>query len=396
MKRIFYLFLFILIFLPAPIYALGIAGDLPDVLEINFEPNLIYRKEFFVVNSDEYSMDINMSVESELKDYVSISEYTFLLGPKSTASGIKPLNFTVSLPEKIEKPGPYKIIIYATQYKPEAPGQQGLGARYQIGYVFRVFVPYPGKYVEFTVKIENPNINQSMRFLVSAVNRGNQTIDNAYIKFYLYDPENRQVADFMTESKKIAPTEYVNFIKEWFVENVRPGRYRLKTEVWYDGEKLEQTKEFMIGSPTAKILNVMAEPIVEGMIGKITALVAGEWNERIPDMYIVTDIKKGDYSTSITSETFDLGPWEERNVTLFWDTSKSKGPGEYQGLANLYYFNQTYNTTFILTLKQQGLELSATIIVIIIIVALIALSAVYVFYYKKKGNKEKYTQKKLM
>lgn len=374
-------------------YALGLGG-LPERLEILFEPNLTLSKTFYIINSDESEFPMIMSVQSDLKDYVNISEYEFMLGPRSSGNGAKMLSFTLSLPEKIESPGRHTITIYATQNVQNTG--QGIVARLQLGYVFWVFVPYPGKYVEFDVKIENTTVNRSVKFTVDGRNRGNETIEEAEFIFSVYDPSGRLVASFASDKKSLQPNEEAEFTARWLANGVNPGKYSLVVEASYDGISQQKTMDFMLGSPTARILEVLANPIVNGSIGKITTTVASEWNERLTGMYVVLGLKKDSATYGARSNAFDLDPFGEANITTFWDTSNAGGVGKYEGLAILYYLNKTDNATFYVDVVEPALfgTQSYTLILIAVIAILIVIPLAMLLL--RKRSKKKFGQKKLM
>jgi len=393
---LFLLFLFLLFFsIVNTGFSLGIG---PTDNEVDFQPNLVYEKTFYVVNSENYNIPIKMLVEGELSEYMTLDRYDFILGPKTTGSGLQHVKLKLTLPESLERPGAHRNFICAMENFEAVTS--GISARIKSCVSLTVYVPYPGKYVEFTVRIENPEVNKTIRFFVDAINRGNETIKNALFRFYVYDADNNLVTSLVTEGKRMEPNEKVNFVGEWLAKDVRPGRYKLVTRVEYDDYRREDTTEFLIGSPTAKIVNISASDIVkksedkvtarfvEGSIARIIARVASEWNDKLTGLYILLTIKKDAFSTSVKSETFDLAKWEERDVTLFWDTSESPGPGEYTGYAVLYYPNGTHNVTFSIEVKSKLSDLLMPLVIIIIIAVILA----YVFH-RRRGKKV--VQKKL-
>ncbi|MEM2117287.1 MAG: hypothetical protein QW754_06145, partial [Thermoplasmata archaeon] len=269
MKIKFFIFLFVTLILLVPnANSLGIG---PTDNEIEFKPNLVYELTVYVVNSETYDFPIKMSAEGDLAKYITFDVDEFVLGPKGTPTGIKYVKVKLSLPEKLERPGKYRTSIIATQnVKPTHTS--GIGAILRIGTSLTVYVPYPGKYVEFlSINIENPQVNKTIRFLVDAINRGNQTIEEAKALFYIYDVDNNLVATlFDSKTKKIPPSEKVQFIGEWFANNVKPGKYRVVVKITYDDYRQEESKEFMIGSPTAKIINITTSDFIfEPSTGKI-------------------------------------------------------------------------------------------------------------------------------
>jgi hypothetical protein len=341
-----------------------------------------------MTNSDNSEFPVEMNVGGDLSDYVKLSEYEFVLGPRGT----KTLNFTLSLPEWIE-PGRHMIAISGMQKVP--PVEHGIVARMQVGYRFFVFSPYPGKYIVFTVGIENAKVNETVKFTIDGVHRGNVTVQSAQAMFYVYDSEGNLITSLSSDKKSVEPGEKVNFASEWLATNVKPGKHKLVADLLYDGNKTEKTMDFMIGSPTVKINNVLVNPIVNGTIGKITVNVASEWDELIKDMYVSLDFSKGGAWYTTKSNSFDLDKFKEDNITVFWDTSNSEGPGKYTGLATLYYLNKTYNTTFYAEITEAGMgPQTLTILLIAAIAILVALPLLMLIIRKRK--KKGLSQKKLM
>jgi hypothetical protein len=362
-------------------------AGLPDDYEIPFEPNLVITRNFFITNSDNSEFPVVMSVEGDLKEYVTISENEFILGPKNGGGGAKAMNFTLSLPEWIP-PGQHRLVIYGMQKVPEA--EKGIVARLRVGYVFFVFSPYPGRYIEFDVKIENAKVNETINFMIDGISRGNESIQSAQATFYIYDAEGNLVTSLSSDRIPVEPGERVNLTAGWLAKNAKPGKHKLVAELLYDGNRTEKTIDFMIGSPTVKINGISANPIANGTIGKITVGVASEWDEILRDMYIVLDFRKGDASYSTRSKSFDLGPFKEDNITVFWDTSNSGGPGEYSGLATLYYLNKTHNATFYVEVAEPGflgLGPDAFTMLLIAIIAVLIAMPIVMLVLKKKGGK---------
>jgi hypothetical protein len=390
MRKSFSLFLFILLVFPASAYALGIG---PTDMEVEFQPNLVFKQTVYVVNSESFDLPIKMSVEGDLKENMTLSVYDFVLGPRGTAAGVGYVEVTLNMPGKLDRPGSYKTYIYATENTPATT--KGIGAKIRMGTPVIVYVPYPGKYIELSIRVENPKVNETIRFTADTINRGNETITSAQAIFTLYDSQDQVVTTLPTDSIQISPSERVAFVKEWLATNVRPGKYKVMARVSYDDYRTEKTEEFMIGSPTARILGVNAAPIPEGIIGRISANVSSDWNDRITGAYMVLDMKKGDFSTGVRSETFDLERWNQRSVDMFWDTAKSDGPGEYVGNATLYYFNRTASADFTVTVAPKGFQLTPETMLIIAVIVLVAMFAVMVFFFRRKDG-AKSVQKRLM
>jgi hypothetical protein len=158
----------------------------------------------------------------------------------------------------------------------------------------------------------------------------------------------------------------------------------------YDGFERDLSKDFKIGSPTAKIINVSAEPIINGTVGEIITKVRSYWDENIRDAYVNIDIKRGEYSASIKSASVTLKPWSDAEFSNYWDTSKAKGPGNYSARVTLHYLDKTDVKTVNLTvvLKKQEFPIQWILMVILLVVLISS-----VFYYRRR--KGKFVQEKL-
>jgi len=348
----------------------------------------VSQKNFDFIPNHEFVVDVNVICENremyvdvyaigELSEYITFNEPTKSI--KLMPNEIRRFTFTLKLPEKFEKPGPHKAVIYALEAPPpEYPG--AISARVQVGIPITVNVPYPGKYVEIeNIGIENPASNQNVRFSVFASSLGEDNISNAKILIQISDADNKSIATLESDSKPMKSRSKETFYLTWFA-NVNPGPYKVSAKVIYDGiESNKFEKNFNIGAPSIKILELISEPIISGTIGKITAKVKSEWNEKISNVYLELKING---VTTLTSPTVSVEPWEEKNIDVFWDTSGVE-PKEYEALAILHYLGKTEEKEIKLLVKKgfSTIGIIATlpieIIALIVIIALIILALVY-------------------
>jgi hypothetical protein len=386
-----FLFIFLLSF---NVYSLGIGPSGPVYMpDVNFGPNLRIERDIIVFNTEDYFFPVEMELDGNLTEYATLSEYRFTLSPNGQPGSSKTLKFTLNLPEKLEKPGSYLVAIRAAQVVGGEPGQPGaLGGRVRVAVGFYVHVPYPGKYLETGMRIENPEVNQTITFIIDAINRGNETIENAEGTVQVYDSQNNFVVSIKTDKKSINPDQTVELKAEWPAFNINPGEYGAAAVIDYDGFKTTIQKDFRIGSPTAKILNVTAQPIVNGTVGMIKTTVMSYWSDKIDNAYVTITAKRGSYSGGSQSPSMILRPWERIEFTNFWDTSDAIGPGEYQGIATLYYLNKTDTMEFTLKITEQpGFAFSDLMLIALVILIVIFAVMIFLTFRKKK----KFVQKKL-
>ncbi len=368
-------------------YSLGIGPSgqisMPDV---NFQPNLRIERDIFVKNSEYSYFPVEMEIGGDLAEYGELSEYEFMLAPKGEPGDGRSLKFTMTLPEEFE-PGSHIVAIRATQVLEGEfeGGGTAVGAKVRVAVGFYVHVPYPGKYLETDMEIENAEVNETIVFIISAINRGNETIENAQGTIQIYDSNGNLVVSLKTDKKSIEPGEPVELRAEWLAFNINPGEYGAVVLIDYDGFTTTIHKDFRIGSPTAKILGVTAEPIANGTVGTIKTTVMSYWNSEIKDAYVIITAKKGGYSGVSQSPSLTLKPWEEIEITNYWDTSEALGPGEYQGIATLYYLNKTDIKEFTLEVTERQFVLPDLMWIVVVI--LIIIFAVLILFTLRKRRK---------
>jgi len=380
------LFIFYYIFSTHSASALSIS---PGRIEMDFVPG--YENDFSGSVTSNGEEDIEMYVDGELKDYIT------LLTPDRIA--IHPdqpfvYRFSIKLPEKFDVPGRHVGYIWAMQH---VEPQAGVTiARVKVGATIRVNVPYPGKYAEIAFNIKNPKVNDTIIFEVPVTNLGKENITKAKAEIEILDLNNQTVVILQTEDKPIETTKTETLVATWF-SNVDPGLYKAKVKVSYDGETASLERDFNIGAPLIKIINVTAEPIVNGTIGKILTQVRSYWNEEIKNVYVEIFINKGRQGVVAyhKSESFTVGAFSTPTVTNFWDTTEGAEPGNYSGIAVVNYLEINDTKEFnIEVVTKPGFVIGNEIMIIIAVAvtAIVVLAAVALH----RRKREKFKQKKLM
>ncbi|NIO20646.1 MAG: hypothetical protein GTN76_07880 [Candidatus Aenigmarchaeota archaeon] len=394
-KTLLIIFIFIFIF-PTNVFALGISPG--GLGEYDFQPNMRVERNVCVSNSLQGYFEVEMTAEGNLTEYVTISEKRFVLGPKATPTGTKCTDVVVQLPEKLEKPGRHRLWIWAGQVVTgsDGSGGTGVGGRVRVGADLIIHLAYPGKYVEAELTVESGEVNEIVKFTIDAINRGNQTIENAQGTIDIYDQGRNKIAFVKTNSESMEHSVWTKFKAEWLA-SVEPGEYLANATIDYDGFSTFTSEDFRVGSPSAKILNVTSEKITNGTIGTIKTTVISYWSQKMENAYVSINVKKDGYSGGSQSASSTLYPWKKTDFVNFWDTSKAMGPGEYQGTATLYYLNGTDTMDFTLEVVEEEWSFLDFIvknpmwIAVIILIIIFAIMAVLTLRRRRK----KFIQKKL-
>ena len=135
------LFLVIVVsFFSNTVSALGVR---PAKIELNFQPG--FERTFdFTVLSNSPDTKYELYVKGDLADYVTLD--------KSEVIGSQTFRATLKLPSVIDVPGKHRILVGVRQEYDEELVGTGIGTAVAIQAAIDVYVPYPGKYVDVSLK----------------------------------------------------------------------------------------------------------------------------------------------------------------------------------------------------------------------------------------------------
>ncbi len=362
----------------------------PGRIAMDFVPG--YEDEFEGHIASDVTKQIDVSVEGELSDYME------LLTPEEItvyANSPSAYRFRIKLPEKFDVPGTHVGYVFASEHVDAVSGMAI--ARVKVGTTIWVHVPYPGKYAEMKMDIENPKVRENVLFKVTVTNRGKENISMANCEVEIVDLENKTVARLQAEGRPIEITKTEIFQVSWF-SDASPGLYKAKARVFYDGETAATEREFNLGAPLIKITNVSAKAIENGTIGKIFTQIRSFWNEEIADVYAELRIRdeKGDVIASDKSQNVVASPFAVMTVTNYWDTTEGAEPGDYKAQVILHYLDKNDTAEVdIEVVSKPGFTLGVEMMLIIAAV-IIAAVIVAIALLRRKKNGSKFEQKRLM
>src|SRR3989344_3471701 len=105
----------------------------------------------------------------------------------------KGFRYKVKLPEKLE-PGLHTGDVVALELPKLSEGETFVGATVAVVTQLHVFVPYPGKYVDFDFNVLNPEQGDTATFVVPVVSRGKLGIGEVRAVIDIYTVLNERVA----------------------------------------------------------------------------------------------------------------------------------------------------------------------------------------------------------
>jgi len=344
----------------------------PASFDIEFVPGKEYDCGFSVrVNQQ---TDLLIYSRGELNQSIILSNDKIRAVPGEWNS----IECKITLPPDI-KPGLNKNFVGVVE---DVGGKGAVGGIAGVEVTLFIRKPYPGKYLELEkFEANDAKINEDVTFLMEVINRGNQDILDVYTTFEIYDGD-KKVDQVETDHFEIM--DRGEFKSSWKTNTA--GRYSVLAKINYDGNLLEEKRNFNVGELILKIINVSSAKVKKGDIAKFDINLQSHWNEIIDDVYLELTVV-GQELVSKTEST-NIGPWGAKTINGFLETS-SLEEGIYPVSVKLNYNNKVEGAESSLEITK-GLELPyGTIILIAALVVLLILVMVNLVIFKKKWKKRK-------
>ena len=272
----------------------------------------------------------------------------------------------------------------------EAPeGETRIIATVAVIHQLRVKVPYPGKYMQLDLLVQDALPNESVKFFVKMYNLGTEDIADAQATIQILGPTNEVIDTIETGTQGVKSMQRGELTSAWKA-NANPGLYHAIVTVRYDGEAGKAEKNFYIGNMLVDVLDVSVKDFRLGGIAKFDILAESMWNQPIDDVYAQMVVSDGSESkvADFKSASIDMEPYERTHLYAYWDT-EGVNEGDYIAKLTLHYAGRTVekevNTRVglesilteivgvsvgAITADQPGFEQSPVVILVVILVAI--------------------------
>jgi hypothetical protein len=374
---------------PSNVMAIGMS---PIYREIYFEPGLTETFHFIMIGLKDGDLLVRPYAEGDLENYTTVPDQAYLI-PASKGIGF---SATLTLPDKL-KPG-IRVLRVGIQEEltSKASGSAGIVAKLGVESLIHVRVPYPAKYLEMKMECTNVEEGEVATFDLDVFNRGSKDLQEVSGYIDIFSPEHKKMGKInMNEGTLSIPFQgSVHFTSEWDTTGAEPGLYEAVATVLYDGNQTSTRCWFRVGELNIKIKSFGANDTQQGSIAKFNAVLQSQWNHDIPQVFNTVTIRNsnGEIVGTTSSETLRVGSWNERAMTIYWDTEDNE-IGEYDATLLLEYENKnsTKSAKFRIVSSFQAvfefLGLYWHMIVIIVLVLLILYQAI-------KGKKPRKKKRK--
>ena len=301
----------VIIFVILIVFALSwrvsaIVGVSPGGYEVDFQPGL---KESYIFR---YSFDAGVHArvyaKGDLAEYVTLSTDSLVGGGTVIA--------TLDLPGEVEVPGDHKLYIGAEQQADEQGG--GVGIIGNVRGVILVKVPYPGKYASIAdFHVTNANQGEPVNFTLYVNNLGKEAISvDAFVE--IFDKSDSSVEIIYLGGEQIPTTGSRKFHRQFPTTNYKPGDYKARAIVKYEGGELNMERIFRLGSLYVEIQNYTNE-FTRDKLNSFDIDIESFWNDPIKNVY--ADVKIVNHDIKFSTPSLDLKPWQKAKLTGFFDTS---------------------------------------------------------------------------
>lgn len=376
-------------------------GVTPGLKSIDFEPALERTVDFSVVNSENKNMNVVIYVQGELNESIYLSENSFFM--KSSESS-RQLQYTVKLPSKLS-PGSHTadIVVMQLPEKSES-GQAFVGTALAVVSKVNIVVPYPGKYVESELSVNNAGQGGDATIVNIVTSRGNLDIVSVRSNIDIYNSLYEKVATLNTEEISLSSGERAELVANWKA-GVPPGTYKAVVTLIYDGETTKLEKQFNVGQNDLELQEVSVRDFTLGGIAKFEMLVENKWGEEIKNVYAQTEVfdNSGNVMADFKSPTYDLPALTKKVLTSYWDTG-GVSEGTYDASIYLKYGEKSSQKDLKVKVSENSLDIiglgyvisgktqknstsSLTLVLIVAVVILVLLNFVWFLIIRKKFKK---------
>jgi len=399
MNKKTFILIITLLLLAGEASALGVT---PGKTTINFKPGLERNVELTVLNNEQKDLSLALNVEGELSKYVTLEEKDIRLTP---SEGSKTIRYKVKLPENIEKPGIQESKIIIREAKSVTEAGVIVGASLSVASILNINVPYEGKYAEANLFITSQE--GEAIFVIQITNYGKEDIEKATASIDIFEGD-KKIITLQTDEKPIGQQMRKELTTKW--ADTKPGTYKAKAKITYDGKKIETEKEFKTIGFLIKFIDVAVKNFNLGQIAKFQILLENAANEKAEDVYarMTLNDQTGRKIMDVESQRIQLQPQERKEVQAYWDTETVQ-KGNYGGKAELYANSEIWEAPMSMEVLQNEIKTrigptamavtetktgyKTTPLIGMLVIALIIVNIAWYLYYKKKSKNKNNNQK---
>lgn len=351
-KRGFSLLVFIIVFSNV-VSSLGIS---PGSVNIEYVPGAEHEFKYTVITEDPES-EVLVNLVGWLAKYANVST--------ERLRGTSTFFVYLKLPESIEIPGFHELGVHVREVSSE---EGSITTSVAIQTDIKIFVPYPGKYLEASLGIPDANFDSILPVEVRLANKGKESVlAKTDVKFFSSPLD--FIFSLSFDPLLLDPGQERFLSKNLNMSIFKPGNYLAEAIVDY-GETVQVNRTFRIGYLFVNITN-FTSGLEKKSIQKFFIEVESNWNEYLDNVYAIVNVSNSTFKTDFKTVSTDLPRWEKKTLEGFLDTDKLEGA--YDTDITVFYKDERSFASGELTIIKKESNLTFIIIGIIIAIIIIVL-----------------------
>ena len=358
-------------------------GASPAKKIINFESGKTIEIKYSTFALDS-NTELFVSIEGYFAPYVKLS--------KNKLKGEDSFILTLEMPEKVELPGPHRLVVQIAEAVDEELLSSTVGTTVTLRLALIINVPYPGEYLDAHLVAPNVNLGEEITFEINLKSQGDKIIV-ASPRIEIEDNFGNLLETLTLKERTLESQEGIELKKSLDTTNYNSGSYLANLIVPYGSKIANESKNFRIGDLTIDILNY-TETIEIGGYEVFEVDIESGWNDKIDGASAeIILFENNSEKISFKTSTTDLPSWERKTITGFFDT-ESFEEGIYDGNITVSYFGKNIG-------KSKSKEIQITFIaktnitlIIGVVILVILIVGGIIFFLKRKRVKIKKDEKK--
>ncbi len=320
------LLLILVILLTTSVLAIGIR---PAKTELNGDETKFLQGTFWVVNNNQVNFDVDVYVEGEMREYVTLETEKLSFREDEEA---RPVNYKLALPDKVP-PGKSVAVIVVEESLGESSSNV-VSSKVRLKHKINIQGEYPDKYIE--VKLNFHNLDDRIEIVSENDNLGKQDINSLQTKFYVnnkkqeIETKETEITDIKTKQTKLLKT---NLAKDNFDE----GEYEISAVVFFDDLTTEIAKILRVGEPTVDIV-YYDKFFSANKVNQYNVDVENRWNKPVENVFIDVNIKQdGQEIDQFRTKSVEIGAEMTKKIKDYFDaTDKDVGKYTFELIANYW------------------------------------------------------------
>jgi hypothetical protein len=335
-------------------------GVRPHETIIDFLPNLEYNSSFKIVNDENTTREIKLSVLGSFPEMIKLKENSIMQKPENELDLV---HFSITLPETMDE-GIHQSSI---RINPQDEKSTGLGLALVMNHAVIIKVAPEYSRLLFDFSYEGQKIRMRLK------NPRNEFIEDLKITLVILDKEN-SIESIHFQPMKMAPLE----IKEIEQKNIKlkPGIYNVNYDVKSKKFNFSNIKEFIIGKKEISLIPKI-DNLLANKINRIPASIENIWNEKTKVVIQMGILNGTSLLKDFRTQEMSFSPYEKRNIDLYLE-SQNIPPGNYTLRFLISYDKEKIKTERQIELlgqikQSQKIEIVPMILGILIVIILVML-----------------------